>query len=271
MKYRIIALLLLGLSACGGKGPDTALPGAAPSGSANSQEEVMAIIEGNVVYRERMMLRPGAELSVQLEDVSRADAMATVITSQAQTLAGAPPYPFKLQYDPAQIDSRMRYGLRVKITQGDRLLFTNTDYIDPFSGNLGEVLVTAVPRSSDGGGPALEGPRWVLSTMLDVEVVTGAGGKAVDIQFDAAEQRYSGFSGCNRYTGGYEREGKLARGSALQLGPAAGTMMACVDGMELEQHFLKMLAKVDAFALKDGELVLLSGSTQLATFSTSER
>ncbi len=269
MKYGFIALLLLGLSACGAEVPDTASPGVAAPDSADLEEEVMAVIEGSVVYRERMMLKPGAEMLVQLEDVSLADAMATVIASQTQTLSGSPPYAFELQYDPAQIEARKDYGLRVKITHGERLLFTNPDYIDPFSADLSGIVVKGVPKSP-GGGPGLEDGRWVLITMEDAEVVTGAEGKPVDIQFDAAEQRYSGFSGCNRFSGGYTREGGSQHGSALQLGPAAATMMACVDGMELEQQFQKMLAKVDAFGLQDGKLVLMSGPSQLATFQYSE-
>ncbi|HAN28766.1 MAG TPA: hypothetical protein DCP75_13790, partial [Haliea salexigens] len=57
------------LSACGEKAEDTAMA------------QQAGVIEGTVLYRERMMLPPDAQLDIQLEDVSRADAPATVLAT----------------------------------------------------------------------------------------------------------------------------------------------------------------------------------------------
>ena len=91
-----------------------------------------------------MMLPPGAELEVQLQDISRADAMATVIASVHITPEVGPPYPFSIEYDPARIDPRMTYGLRATISAGGRLLFTTTDYNNPFAEGPLEILVRRV-------------------------------------------------------------------------------------------------------------------------------
>lgn len=116
-------------------------------------EPAMAVLEGAVVYRERMMLPPDAEVEVQLQDISRADAMATVMASVQFKAAGGPPYPFSIAYDTRRIDPRMRYGLRATISVGDRLMFTTTEYIDPFAGNPLEVLVQRVAEPVRHSGP----------------------------------------------------------------------------------------------------------------------
>ena len=112
-----------------------------------STEQAMAKIEGTVYYRERIVLPPNAVVEIQLEDVSRADALATVMATVTLNSDSGPPYPFSIDYDPAQIDSRMTYALRATIRVDDKLMFTTMDYTDPFSGNPVSVLVRRVPAS----------------------------------------------------------------------------------------------------------------------------
>lgn len=104
----------------------------------------LARVEGTVIYRERMLLPPGAEVEVQLQDISKADALASVIATVLVTPEGGPPYHFAIDYDPARIDERMRYALRATISVGEQLMFSSTDYIDPFAGNPVEILVQRV-------------------------------------------------------------------------------------------------------------------------------
>ena len=98
---------------------------------------LMRVISGEVWYRERVALPPGAEVIVTLEDQSRADAPATVITDYTHIVDGQGPYPFRLVYEPAAIDQRMRYGLRARIEKDGRLIFSSTEHIDPFAGEPG--------------------------------------------------------------------------------------------------------------------------------------
>ena len=107
----------------------------------------MAKIEGTVFYRERIALPPNAVVEIQLEDVSRADAVATVVAALSLSSENGPPYAFSIDYDPARIDSRMTYALRASILVDGKLMFTTMDYTDPFSANPVPVLVRRVPSS----------------------------------------------------------------------------------------------------------------------------
>jgi predicted amidohydrolase YtcJ/uncharacterized lipoprotein YbaY len=94
--------------------------------------ETRQTLAGEALYRQRIMLPPGAELHVTLEDVSKMDVPSTVIASSRHPLTGAPPYAFKLEYSDTSIEPRMRYSLRAKIMLGDNLLFTSTEQLNPF-------------------------------------------------------------------------------------------------------------------------------------------
>jgi putative lipoprotein len=113
----------------------------------SSAGQAMAQIEGTVFYRERIALPPHAVVEIQLEDVSRPDALATVMATVTLNSKSGPPYAFSIDYDPTQIDSRMTYALRATIRVDDKLMFTTMDYTDPFSGNPVSVLVRRVPTS----------------------------------------------------------------------------------------------------------------------------
>ena len=114
---RIAWLLVAGL--CLGCTAHTQKPGAT----------VMPKIEGNVWYRERMLLPPDAEVYVALEDVARMDVAAEVIADTRFTPRGAPPWNFSLAYDPARIQAKGRYGLRVRIEVAGKLMFINTLFV----------------------------------------------------------------------------------------------------------------------------------------------
>ncbi|QFU77458.1 META domain-containing protein [Halioglobus maricola] len=290
LRTTLAAALAVFLAACGGEEQATA-PAAVATPEPQPEQEVVEVakIEGEVFYRERIMLPPGTEVEVQLEDISRADAMATVMASVMLKPQGGPPYPFSIEYNPAEIDERMRYALRVRITDPDgRLRFTNTDYIDPFSGNPVSVLVQNVARTepreearteqqqapSAGGGAAVAAPAepeegtivWILDTLAGETAPAGAGGKAIDLHMNASKSTAAGFSGCNRYSGGFSTDGGSTHGTPIVFGNLAGTMMACADGGELEQRYLKTLGSVDAYRMEGDNLALLSGSEVVATF-----
>jgi putative lipoprotein len=84
-------------------------------------------VTGIVSKLDRMMLPPGVVLTVTVEDVSRADAPATVIGQQVQTLNNGLPAPFSVQYDLAAIDPAHTYSVRAQIhdTEGN-LIYTST-------------------------------------------------------------------------------------------------------------------------------------------------
>ena len=101
--------------------------------------EVITVIRGEVWYRQRIALPPSAVVTVQLLDVSRADAKATVLASQTLGADHPAPLAFELHYDPARIDGRMSYALQARIEDGNRLRFINTERV--------AVLTRGAPQS----------------------------------------------------------------------------------------------------------------------------
>lgn len=82
--------------------------------------------------------------------------------------------------------------------------------------------------------------------------------------------RVAGDSGCNRYMGGYTRDGE-----ALSFGNLAGTMMACPEAlMNQERRFHEAMGQVTAWRI-DGETGLLhlldeQGETVIRAFPNEE-
>ncbi len=86
-----------------------------------------AMISGTVSYRERMALPPNAFLTVEVADVSRADAPAAVIAASAMaTGGGQAPLPFVLVYNPNVIDDRLTYAISASIRIGDQIAWRTT-------------------------------------------------------------------------------------------------------------------------------------------------
>ena len=84
------------------------------------------VITGTATYRERVAVPRGAVFEATLEDVSRADAPATVVARQRLSPAGAPPYAVRIPYDPARIQPSRRYSVRATLWAGAAKWTTDT-------------------------------------------------------------------------------------------------------------------------------------------------
>jgi putative lipoprotein len=104
-------------------------------------------VAGEVTYRERIALPPGAVLVVELADVSLADAPAIVIAKRRIAPTGQVPIKFDIGFDPKAIHKGRTYALQARITVGERLMFiTDTHHqIDPLVGRPQTVLLK-MPR-----------------------------------------------------------------------------------------------------------------------------
>lgn len=86
-----------------------------------------AKVTGTISYMDRSALPDNAEITVQLADVSRADAPATVIAEQKFTSGGKQvPFAFELAYDPTKIDDRFNYAVQATISVDGQLRYRNT-------------------------------------------------------------------------------------------------------------------------------------------------
>ncbi len=105
-------------------------------------DQHMANLEVEAFYRERMMVPPNTILRVTLEDVSKMDVAAALISEVERENPGAPPYRVELAYDQGKIDARLRYAVRASLRADGKLLFTTTEFVDAFAGdNNGKVAV----------------------------------------------------------------------------------------------------------------------------------
>ncbi|MFC3726013.1 YbaY family lipoprotein [Neoaquamicrobium sediminum] len=211
-------------------------------------------IEGNVVYRERMMLPAGARVEVELVDVSLADAPATVIGRTEIRDATASPIPYRISYDPALIEPRHSYALQARILDGDTLMFINTTRHsvlgDGDEAGPVEIRVERVAAQPDDGAAA-DSPvgRWLAEDILGGGVIDNA-----QTTLEIAEDgRVSGRGGCNSYGSTASIEGEK-----LTLSPVVATQMACPEAlMNQEQKYFDALGRVAAFRLVPAEQKLL--------------
>ena len=249
---RIAWLLVVGL--CMGCTAHTQNPGAA----------AMQKIEGSVWYRERMLLPPNAEIYVALENVARMDVPAGVVASSRFTPRGGPPWDFSLAYNPARIQDRDRYALRARIEVDGRLMFINTTRIPAFDRDPDtpvKIMVSRVGKAAPQMKPDAElvNSYWKLSELNGKPAKLGVGNKEVHMVLTIEKNRVRGFSGCNRFSGSYAEK----KDGGLHFGPMAATMMACVEGMEQEQVFLKALGKTTRYTVSGDNLKLYSADDQV--------
>lgn len=202
-------------------------------------------LDGTVVYRERMMLPPGATVQVQLADVSLADAPATLLASTTVTDATASPVRFTLSYEPALIKGPNTYAFQARITDGDQLLFINDTHhaFEPGDTDV-EIMVRRVAQNAAQVESSIYG-SWLAEDI--------AGGGVIDTAQTtlilAEDGSVSGRGGCNSYGGAATIDG-----DRITVGQIVSTEMACVEAvMNQEQKFFEMLAKVASFRIDAGQ------------------
>lgn len=234
--------------------------------------QAQAILAGTALYRERMALPPDATLEVTLEDVSRADAPATLLGQVRVDNPGNPPIRFGVPYDPAQVNARHTYAARARIVQGGKLLFT-TDTRHAVSADallhgepridLSLVKVQAAPgtaAATPAPGTPLVNTYWKLVRLGEQPIKRPAAPnqREAHLVLHTEGQRVAGSDGCNRIMGSFQLDGVR-----LSFGQLAGTKMACLDGMEQADAFTRALAQVAAWRVDGAVLTLGDASGQL--------
>lgn len=151
-------------------------------------------ITGTATYRERIALPPAAVFEATLEDISRADAPATVLGRTRIESPGNPPIRFGIDFDPAAIEARHRYAVRARITLDGKLMFT-TDTVKPVLGpeqvTQLELLLVRVGAARPAGSTASDSPstgrfRGTYSYLADAGVFTDcASGRKLPVATEA--------------------------------------------------------------------------------------
>ncbi|SHI21325.1 YbaY family lipoprotein [Ferrimonas marina] len=139
IRFGMALLLAALLAGCGG-------PQVQVYQAKNTSDEFVdsSTLDGEVFYRERILLAPGTVMKVILADVSKQDVPAQVLASQAFEVQGAPPFPFELSFDHDLIESGRTYAVSVRIEEKGELRFITTSHKSPFNDEYLEIFVEAV-------------------------------------------------------------------------------------------------------------------------------
>ena len=236
--------------------------------SADSAMAELATIEGQATYRERMAVRPGVVLEVELLDISRADAPSERLALIRIKAQGQVPIPFTLHYDPAMIQPNRTYAVTAKLIFEGKVIFrsdTVQRVLTRGAPDSVEILMvrtaasdvvppgTASAAGSSAEAAALVGPTWVAEDIRGRGVIDNLQ-SSITL---TAEGQAHGSGGCNNFTGGYRLEG-----ATLALGPLASTNKACPPAiMNQEAAFYEALGETRGYRFENGLLFLLDAQS----------
>lgn len=220
------------------------------------------VVKGEVTYRERIALPPNALVTVQLADVSLADAPAAIIAERKITPTGQVPIPFELKFDSSAIQSRNSYALQARITVDDTLMFISDERhsVDPLKAETQTVVVRKV-SGGDTSDTSIYGQTWAL------QFIDGIGAVDSKATFRVEDGgMVTGRAPCN----GYFATATI-NGTEIAIGKPGATMMACEQSlMKQETAFFDALEKVASFKTENGRLVLMASDGQeLLRFAAS--
>jgi putative lipoprotein len=219
---------------------------AMPATSAAAEQ----VLRGEVVYRERIALPPNAVLSVQLADVSLADAPATILGEQLIDPAGQVPIPFEIRFDPGVVEAKMSYAVLARITVDGKLWFVTDErhQVDPLAETPQTVLVRRAAQQDEPIAATIYDTDWAVEYIDGIEALPE---RRATFRIDQSG-RISGKGPCN----GYFASAKV-EGTALSIGQAGVTQMACApELMAAEQALFTAFDKAASYRLDDGHLVI---------------
>ncbi|MDV7142806.1 YbaY family lipoprotein [Tropicimonas sp. TH_r6] len=224
-------------------------------------------LSGTVTYLQRIAMPPDAVLTVEVQDVSRADAPAEVIAHQTIASPGNPPYAFAFDFDPETIDPAHSYSMRATMHQDGKLLMT-TDQAYPVltrgAGDSVEMVMKMVSESDQAAKPdsPMVNTYWKLLTLKGEAVPVAKEGREAHLIL-RNDGNFSATVGCNQINGGYD-----ITGADLGFTPGPMTMMACIPPFDrFEQDLVETLGTAAGFGISGESMELLdpAGGT-LATF-----
>lgn len=136
-----IALLMLATAGCQMTVPFNT----APSREGTTR---LVLLEGVATYRQRIALPPDAILIVRVQDVSLADAPATLIAEKRLPTEGRQvPLPYAIEYDPARVlpNHRVTVSGRIEDASGRLMWITDTSIPLPAPGDRADLPLVQVP------------------------------------------------------------------------------------------------------------------------------
>ena len=106
------------------------------------------------------------------------------------------------------------------------------------------------PTGHKGATASLENTYWKLTQLRD-SAISASPKNEPHLILNSETRRVSGSGGCTRLVGSYTLDG-----DHLTFGHTAGTMMACLEGMDTEKAFLQALQQVNSWKISGQHLEL---------------
>ena len=130
-----------------------------PAAQAQAQPPAdFVTVSGNASYLQRIAMPPDAVLTVQVQDVSRADVAATVLAESREVFGRRQvPLAYSVSVPRSAINPRMRYTVRAAISVDGQTQFATTrDYpvLTRRAPNRVNLLLAAVPEAAHPAGPS---------------------------------------------------------------------------------------------------------------------
>jgi large repetitive protein len=160
---------------------ETAAAGEGAGSDAGATAGAEATVSGEVTYSEDITLPDDAILTVQIQDISRADSSAEIIGEQIiETDGQQVPIPYEVSYDPAVTEENHTYNAaaRIEDSSGNLLFISDTATPVITGGNPTEdVTITAVKVDTAVSDLVLDETESVLGeeTQSAVEAAEGSG------------------------------------------------------------------------------------------------
>jgi putative lipoprotein len=220
-------------------------------------EAMKTTVTGEVYYRPRIALPPGAELSVVLLDKSLDDPLANLFAGTTIPLDGKNvPVPFTFVADQSMMITGDEYEVRavIRSIEGDIIWRTaegHTIDLSSSSYDTGKLELKMVDTSANTSSVTLVGSAWT------VEDINGGGiidNSNVTISF-TQDGKISGSGGCNFYSGNYEASDKILN----VVGGVALTQKACAPAlMKQDQKLLTVLQQAQSYSINNDSLTIVS-------------
>ena len=160
--------------------------------------------------------------------------------------------------------------LKTRRQPGDELLVTVEGRVgmrpNPDTGQPGRMLVVeryvgVWPRETCGAPYAtspLQETNWILTRLEGKPVILVQNQPEPRLVFRSEQSRLTGFGGCNNLTGGY-----VLNGPALTFQGVAATRRACIQGMDTEGAFLRILNRVRGWKIYGEHLELYDAAGKM--------
>jgi putative lipoprotein len=197
----------------------------------------------------------GGEITVQLLDISRADARSTQIARVTGTIASLPSE-MRIDYDVGAIDPRMVYAVSAMLSAADGATWRTTTRYPVLTRGAPDHVAIVLERTASAASDVanrISGIEWAAFEIGGRALVTDDPPTIAFLE----DGSFTLFGGCNRFRGMAE----MGAGRIQFPQSFAGTRMLCPAGrMELERKTLEALGSTTGYTRHENRLSLMNGT-----------